>query len=213
MKKTTRQLCIKFATCIYSRSGGRRRFILLLITGRSVHSKYPVRHSHVHVHPNWSRILLERQSMRRSIGLRGSGSAISQSHLGEWRGGAPVCEKNNFRSFETERRFAMCVPPIPALASACVRWRRFRFYSTYRNRRSIDTRTICRGLYEVADKCYGLRWRTILRMHAHLSELTSHEWEFNTASNPRRNDSEANSHRSRVLDRSRLSFSKHYATR
>lgn len=190
-------------------SGGRRRFILRLITGRSVLFQISVHHSHVHVHPNWSRISLKRQSMRRSIGLRGSGSGISQPHLSERRSGAPVCEEQLpfFRNGATFRNVRSANSGLRI--GLRVRWRCFRFYSIYRNRRSIDMRTICRGLYEVADKCYGLRWQTILRMHARLSELTSHEWEFITASNPRRNDSEANSHRSRVLDRSRSSISRH----
>lgn len=186
-------------------SGGRRRFILLLITGRSVPFQISVHHSHVHVHPN--------REFRSNANRCGDQSACEEAVPASRNlisaNGAPVCEEQLpfFRNGATFRNVRSANSGLRI--GLRVRWRCFRFYSIYRNRRAIDMRTICRGLYEVADKCYGLRWQTILRMHARLSELTSHEWEFITASNPRRNDSEANSHRSRVLDRSRSSISRH----
>lgn len=137
---------------IYSHSGGRRRFILLLVTGslgtipkyqsiartctftqidrgfRSNANRYGDRSDCEEAIPA-SRNLISangaRSSLRRTTSVLSKRSDVPQRTFRQSAfASAPACD-------------TMTMFPIL-------------FYYIYRNRRTIDTRTICRGLYEIA---------------------------------------------------------------
>lgn len=203
---------VRFAT-YHSHSGGRRRFILLLLTGRSLLFQISAHRSHVHVHIQIDRrIPLERQSIRRSIGLRGSASGISQPHLSERRCSSlrrttSVLSKRHDVPQHTFRQSGL------RIGLRATQWRWFRFYFIYRNR------TYDRHDGRFIAACMKSRTNATFYDDKQVRGCTRvwKNWRVTSENssrhlNPRRNDSEANSHRSRVLDRSRSSFSRHDAT-
>lgn len=109
---------VRFAT-YHSHSGGRRRFILLLLTGRSLLFQISAHRSHVHVH-----IQIDR-GFRSNANRYGDRSACEEAlpasrNLISANGGAPVCEEQLpfFRNGTTFRNIRSA---NLAFASACVR--------------------------------------------------------------------------------------------